>query len=260
MNENPWNLRRPNLDHFREFRQLLDLQDLTRTWLAALERELPGLPKALSTDLNLAALLESISILDRVAGESFDSDSSRELDDYLDDQLPSELLASLERKVWAVHAWTLIKIGEEESTENRDVLSAILRQSSWGAGREASRKRWEIFPDEWSGDLRALFTAAMDSPFLKPFPTPSFVVKRSLPDEIELLLLRNPYLSEFQEVLDVAPKLLPLHEEWLRGFLFHLNSKIKVTSELGGAGLATDLASNLVLQKWSLLESFPAKP
>ena len=235
MQENPWHLRVPTTEHYQWFRNLVDLHRLTEAWRLATNTE--NLTATIGSHLG-RKVQENLWMLDTLLDTN--------IEQFLDDTLPEDMLGRLEHAVWAVQAGILSAIinksnnksnASESHTSEAAILSApalktlektLLEQSAWNLGRTCVEARWRHLVNQGSQDLRSLLLALHDTPFSGYPNSKAFLVRRAVSSEIEVELKSCPHLSQYAEVHSVADSLCNLYTHWMRGFTSALNSKIEV--------------------------------
>jgi hypothetical protein len=216
MRENPWHLRLPTTEHYQWYKNLVDLHDMTSTWLKESDMNKPSyiLTRGVESEVS-----ENLWMLDFL----FDN----EIEKFLDDTSPVDLLRRLEHTIWAVQASTLIHL-QSKSNLNRDALDSLLEQASWKLGRKCGEKRWEKLIRKGDQELRAILLALNDSPFSGYPHQPGFLVRRAISTEIQIELRACPHQIQYAEIQPVADRLCRLHSQWMRGFAYSLNNRTTV--------------------------------
>src|SRR5689334_6044414 len=125
MRANPWHLRLPNTEHYQWYKNLVELHELTESWLKEVQSDRPSylLTRGLGPEIteNLW-MLESISKI--------------EMRQLTDDTQIEDTLGRLERTIWAVQAWTLnALVGRVNLLSTKDALNSLLEQISWKMGK-----------------------------------------------------------------------------------------------------------------------------
>jgi hypothetical protein len=215
MRENPWHIRVPNTEHYQSFKNLIDLHELTTGWLKEIQLERPSylLTRGLSKKV-----VENLWMLDSL--------SEKDLESFLDDTWPDEVISQLEHTVWAEQAWTLSHIQGKTTATSRVALETVLEQTSWKAGAINAQSRWSVFSKRDNLDLKDILLALNDSPFSGYPRGNGFLIRRSIPSEIQVELRICPHQIHFPEVKSVADRLCRLHAHWMRGFAYFLNNKV----------------------------------
>jgi hypothetical protein len=164
--------------------------------------------------------------------------SERGLEALLDDTSVEDVLARLERTIWAAQAYTLSQLLERTPAEERSVLDSILEQISWRLGRNFSERRWAKLSEDSRKNLRRLLLAFGDTPFGSvPFGSAneghSFLLLRATEHEAKIELHHCPHQSSYSEVLTIADELCAIHHHWIRGFAYGLHNRLQVAHERG---------------------------
>ena len=224
----PWNVRHPNPAEHQAWRNCLQLHDLTLAWLTDLGLDPREFHKALEKGMSpiLAPVFRALEL--------------RDFESVLISDQPLEALDRVHHVAWSLHAWSLKRILTKSETpkfeSERAILLNQLEQTSWKAGRAAFAERWSGLhsPRLETGPARPVETAllALIDTFLTGIsvaqdlrPDP-FLIRRSLPDTVELELLRCPHTLPALEAESVKDELCRLHSEWMRGFIYAANPKV----------------------------------
>jgi hypothetical protein len=218
MRENPWHLRLPTTEHHQWFKNLVDLHELTTSWLKEVQTDRPShfLTRGLSTEVT-----ENLWMLDSL--------SNTPMEKLLDDTQPQDMLGRLEQTVWAFQSWTLTQLyGKTTPSSTRNALDSMLEQASWKLGRSCVEARWRELAQTGNQDLRDILLALNDSPFSGYPKGEGFLVRRAIAKEIQIELRCCPHQVQYQEVKPVADRLCRLHSHWMRGFAYALNNRVSV--------------------------------
>jgi hypothetical protein len=221
--EQPWHEPRPTSEHYLWFNQLVELHSLTRQWLTDLEIETPPAPHQLKR-IASPKVHEKFARLETMMDQAETFDLVR----LVDETDPHEFLTRLENTVWVVQGWTLRSLLDRIEKKEEAALINLLQQSSFKCGREVAERRWRGVDTTLGTDFRACLSALFDSPFAGYPRHRSFLIKRSVPDDVQIELLHCPHRMKQVEVVQVADTLCSLHSHWIRGFVYALNSKIMV--------------------------------
>jgi hypothetical protein len=226
MRENPWHLRVPTTEHYQWFRNLVDLHRLTEAW--RLETNTENLTKTSGTNLG-RKVQENLWMLDGLLESNIEK--------YLDDTLPEDLLGRLEHVILAVQAETIAKIINKSNPNQlyptdvknlSEPFAKAVEQSAWKLGRACVEARWSPLTAYNNQDLKSVLLALQDTPFSGYPNSNGFIVRRAITSEIEVELKSCPHLSYYTEVHSVADCLCGLYTHWMRGFASALNNKVKV--------------------------------
>lgn len=250
--EHPWNERRVTQWHAQWFRRLLELCALTRAWLNELPNDeaessrLPRLPfDFIEKNAAFPELGEShwmLKTLDQaLAEDEAHSFSPAFLDsllqNLLDDTLPEDLLARLERAVWLMQSVILSQILDysTNSSSTRIVVS-LLEQASWKQGRRCAQFSWPNLTSQKNDpahveDLRRLFVVLQDglwAPYGQATHGSEYLIKRALPHELSIELRACPHQYSLVESPHVADSLCQMHFHWVRGFIYAMNPRVQI--------------------------------
>lgn len=224
MRREPWHQRLPAAEHYQWFKNLVELHELTNSWLTEVKLEYSehsmnrGFSKRVTENLWMLDSLEE-----------------RRLEDFLDDTSPEDVLGRLEHAVWAAQAWTLTHFQLQTADEDRKALDSLLEQLCWKAGRACAQKRWKtLIPKEAEPgvDLRDLILAFQDSPCSGTPHREPFLIRRSVKEQVDLELLNCPHRMPFHEVSTLADRLCELHWHFLKGYAYALNSRTGTESKI----------------------------
>jgi hypothetical protein len=198
--EQPWHERRASAKHHQWFRDLVELHELTASWVKAARLE-PAPPPVLPAEARLEELL--------------------------DDTYPDDVLGRLDRAIWAAQARTLAEIlgRAPQGTPEGGVLVSLLEQACFNQGRRSAERRWPALQAEVRDDLRGLRLALVDSPFNGNPGREAFLVKRATASDVQLELRACPHQSGVPEAAAVADALCGLHLHWMRGFIYGLSTR-----------------------------------
>lgn len=213
-----WNERHLSYTHLKWFKNLLEHHSLTKKWLK---------------DLESAGKVTSGRI-DRITDPGLQREAERlekwshavpaDIVRDIIDETPKEFLFRIEHSVWVIQSWTLRMLVDSSHKEERQALKTLLERSSFEAGVTCSRERWPKLDLSARVDLRAVFSCVQDSPFSSYPRGGAFLVRRAIPNELDVELLACPHKSTYQEPREIADWLCPLHAEWLRGYVYAINS------------------------------------
>lgn len=210
MRENPWHLRLPTTEHFQWFKNLVSLHEMTQAWLEEVQ---PDHLNDLFSKYLSPEVTENLWMLKLLP----DAD----LDDFLDDTHPEDVLRRLEHSIWAVQAMALIQFQEKGKDPAFQEIATRL-------GYATVAKRWKKLTHLPAKDLRDILLAINDSP-LSGYPHGNgFLVRRALAHDIQIELRTCPHQSHFHEIKPVADPLCRLHSNWIRGFVKGLHPQLVV--------------------------------
>ena len=216
--EHPWHERTAGAKHYQWFQRLINLHELTQGWLKEMQVERPQhqLARGLQPQVS-----QNLWMLD------FLSAGGPRMDNLLDDTSPEDILGRLEHTVWSVQAWTLMSSVERAPAETRQALESILEQSSWKLGRKCGEAAWPTLPIHARQDLRALLLA-LSPHVVSGTGSDDFLLKRAVQSEVQVELKACPHHSRYLETAPMADLLCKLHAQWMRGFVYALNSRVTV--------------------------------
>jgi len=224
--ENPWHLRIPTTEHYQWYKNLVDLHRLTEAWRRETHTEI--LTAGVGSHLG-RKVKESLWML----GSLLD----RNIEQFMDDTHPEDLLGRLEHTVWAVQAGTLAAIlaSTASRTNSTDAAATkkLLEETSWNLGKSCAETRWSSQVHQKTWDLRDILLALEDSPFSGYPHSNGFLVKRAIRSEIEIELKVCAHRSRYAQVHPIADELCYFHRHWMRGFTSALNSQIEVEAHSG---------------------------
>lgn len=217
----PWHERRATHRHFRWYRNLRDLHELTLGWISETETQRSphemerGLPKEVTDSLWL-----------------LDTFPETDLDRLMDDTQPDDVLGRLTRTVWAFQASTLASLQERTtSPQERRILDSVLEQGAWKLGRHVAETRWGGLTAAERANLKSLIGTLRDTPFGTLPEGDALLVKRATANEARVQFLACAHRFPMPEVHGVADDLCRIHLHWMQGFAYGLNPAISVTNE-----------------------------
>jgi hypothetical protein len=234
MREHPWHLRRATAQHHLWYRNLMELQRVTQGWLKEINVERPTHFLGHSSPPEVR---ETIARLEGLADVALRADTEGGLDQLLDDTWPEDLLGRLQNGIETLQAWTLRMI-LERLAGNEDARAAqigALEQSTWRAGRDCAALRWKGSDATSREDLRYLLAAFRGNPLNPARLGPPVLVERALRNELSMQLLQCPHRSTNAARLVVADTLCSLHDQWIRGFVYELNPRVRIETSRSGS-------------------------
>ncbi len=222
MRENAWHVRLPKTEHLQWFKNLVDLHDLTTSWLKETQTERPShlLTRGLHSEIGSNLwMLESLS--------------TTRLENLLDETPVENLLTRLEKTIWVVQAWTLNSLRDRAQEKTLHALDSLLEQLCWKLGRKTAEIRWKkaLSKNTPTLNLQEVLLALNDSPFSGYPHSSGFLVRRSISQELFIEMRACPHRLTIPEVQAVADRLCQLHTDWIRGFVYALNNRIYVESQ-----------------------------
>ena len=217
MRDNPWHVRLANTEQHQWYRNLVDLHELTDSWLKEIQTDRPAylLTRGLSSEIT-----ENLWMLESI--------SKVELEQLMDDTQIEDMLGRLEHTIWAVQSWTLNTLLGRATPGTKDALDSLLDQISWKLGQTCVGTRWKKFANQKQQDLRDILLCLKDSPFAGYPKGEGFLIKRAISTEVQIELRHCPHQIQYQEVKPVVDRLCRLHTQWMRGFAYELNSRVSV--------------------------------
>lgn len=218
MRENPWHLRIPTAENSQWFSNLVDLHEITTSWVKELLSEKPSYVLTRGIDKEVS---ESLWMLD--------SFTQTDLGHFMDDTQPTDVLARLEHTIWAVQAWTVDNLEKNSPVTQKSSLESLLTQICWRKGKECAENRWKaLIKKGITIPLQNILLALNHSPF-SGYPYRSgFLIRRATQREIEIELTLCPHQIHYREVSPCADILCRLHSQWMRGFAYGLNSQVSM--------------------------------
>ena len=103
--ESPWHLKTPKHEHYQWFSQLIDLHEITLSWLIEFDLDPYSFPQQLKKSMSPGAWrqFDSLEEIQRNPDPS-------NLEHLIDTEDPATFLQRLEHTIWALQSWTLKKI------------------------------------------------------------------------------------------------------------------------------------------------------
>jgi len=224
-----WSARRIGVEHPIWFRNLKEVHALTLAWLGAIETGRPShlLARGMEANRVNEDVVASLWMLDAL--DNPDEDAA--LRSLLDDLSVNDSLARLDRAVWTAQAWTLARFMDRAPDKDKTAVLNQLEQEAWKRGLECGTRRWPVLAESLKNDMRSLLLAAREAPWAARPGVLPYLVVRALPQEAEVELLACPHRCDWIEISGApttADRLCGLHEHWMRGFVYHLNTKLLI--------------------------------
>lgn len=238
----PWHTRLATHEHGRWFSRLAMIHELTHLWITELKMDKkPDISRGLSP-----SIVENLWMLDSL--------ENSEVDAFLDDTHPEDVLGRLENTVWAAQAYTVRKFFENASSSEQPALMNVLEQTAWRFGRKIGETRWATSVGQTipADDLRVQTFACADIPFLQKGPQhETILTRRAVRDEVQMEFLMCAHQIGYPDVAPEADRLCRLHAQWIRGFAYGMNHRISVeTFHKGGSNARCG-------QIWTLIRNVP---
>lgn len=217
-----WHVRQSSTEHHRWFENLLELHSLTLSWVSHLESDQRTTTHQLRRIAHLPEIADSLKILEQLTQRKIPEN----IENVLAEEYPEEFLKRLESTVWSAQAWSIRGVMEQIEPSEQGALLNRLEQISWREGNKIAAKRWPYFPENARQDLRGILASLHLLPLWGASPHSPYLLRRVLSRRLELELLCCPHQHRSMEVRPFATELCSLHTHWLRGFVYHLNTKI----------------------------------
>lgn len=230
MRETAWEKRIPTQTHELRYTRLLMLHDLTLTWLEAAKKEAP--PESPDSRISTSDLAWMIDILSGIARKTHHDENKWGLRQFMDDTSVDDVVARLEAGVWITQGHTFKHVRDAYPAEERRAVIDNMGQSSWRSGRAHAEIVWKSFPQELRHDVRGIFRAALDSPFLGSSEPGGLLIERQLKTSVTARFPKCAHQSRFPELQAIADDLCTLHTQWLRGFAYALQPRLRIESRL----------------------------
>lgn len=225
-NPMPWHLQTPKHEHYQWFANLLDLHEITLSWLINFDLDPYTFPQSLKKSMSPGSWKQ----FDALEELQRNPEMSR-LPELIDTHEPQQFLQRLEHTVWALQAWTLKKIFSNGSKAEKSVLKNKLSHLSWKEGRTCFEKRWSSLVTEERSNLSSLLECFNHSPLSSSQNPVPFFVKRLTQSEAKITLTCAPFIVPYPEVESVYEDLCTLYCDWMRGFIYEANTLIHIQTE-----------------------------
>ena len=213
----PWHLRIPHFEHQHRFKNLVDLHDLSWRWAHLSEIKLDSHHPSLKALKSIRSDLWMLDLLPQA-----------QLESYLIELHPEEVLSRLEKIVWITQSWLLQHLLEMHTQKESPILST-LEQESWRAGKECALRRWSPFlMKRKKPSLSEVALAFSNSPFSHYPHGDPFQVQRATSSHAWLTRQSCPHTSHHPEVLEKADELCSLHTHAMKGFAFSLRPSLQI--------------------------------
>jgi hypothetical protein len=216
-----WHQRQTFYEQERRFSQLALLNEITLEWFQVLKMSPLAHP--------FEGVLSSPTIADI---QSLHSLLGLSLADFLDDTCAEEILTRLDHHVWKVQTSTLQALIKKTPVTHQPILENTLEQATWRLGRRMAEQTAKSIADHTRNDLRVLFRICFESPFF-PMGQSGVLIKRAIPNEVQLELRYCPHQKMSPEMKTVADSLCRIHSQWFRGYIYELNPRISIETKIG---------------------------
>lgn len=221
MRDHPWHLKLPATEHFQWFKNLVDLHEITSSWLKEVHTAQPSyaLTRGISPEVT-----QSLWMLNTL--------SKTKLENLLEESSPEDLLLRLEKTIWIVQGWTIDKLySYSETAQDHLILDRLLEQTCWNLGRNCAQTRWHHLlmlqsQSQSHFTFRDIFLALYDSPMAGYPRKEGFLVKRATEKEILIELRSCPHQQEIPEIQSSADKMCQFHLAWMRGFAYAFDTQV----------------------------------
>lgn len=241
-----WMDRTPKHEHYQNFRNLADLHRMTLSWVESVAQGSLNLPDHLLrvSSPGIRQTLEQLSVLSQEALPITFEEILKEWD-------PEELIPTFDRIVKSLQAWVLQGLLDRTPTNEHESLMGVLENTSFDSGQKLAETRWKaLLEKNPTFTLKEAYQAWLESPLgLPPGKQNLLLMRRQATDEIRVESFLLPLHSPYWEIKPIAKELTRLHLQWIRGFLYRLNSQILVSEEQlkdrHGFGLCLQIHSEL---------------
>lgn len=218
----PWHLWQPTPEHSNRIRHLVDLNELTTSWLSRIKNKQNLGPYQLQRVFSPGAD-ENLNMLEKLTHALVPT----HMNAILNDLSPENFIEKLESTIWSTQMWSLNRIYHDTPLEEHAALKNELCTSSFMCGKNASLEKWPHFPFDAREDLKAILSSLRDTPFSGYPHGSSFLLRKSSKNHICIELLSCPHQQKTIPIENSAADDLCLFQmHWIRGFIYEINTQI----------------------------------
>jgi hypothetical protein len=220
MLQSAWHERIPLLEEERRYENLLYLHYLTCAWTDVLTANAPKedfrLERFVPPDLT-----QDLWLLEKLRFDRLPPDLER----IVDETSVKETLDHLEKFFWSIQIALLDNVAKNIQDElQKNLVFGRLETASFGEGRRRAKELWSAqIPLQ---NAKHAWIPLSSGPF------GAWLLLRASDGDLELLWkgapISRPEVAPFLQ----ATRLQTLHEEWVRGFLYGLDSQMRIEFEL----------------------------
>jgi hypothetical protein len=220
-----WNTRAPKLEDERRYQHLIEIHQLTQTWLNELA---PKSPAAATESHRLERfippnLVQNLWLLEKVRLDQL----APQLESVIDATTVTEFLSHLEEDIWLVQMAVIDNA--LKNTSDPAGLTNLLEQTSWQYGKTIAEKNWPFFEanqkklEEWNAI--SFFKALHASPLAGAH---DFLIERQIPLECSFFWVKSPLARPSLKLNPQVFVLCQLYHQFLRGFFYGLSRSLTV--------------------------------
>ncbi|MCM0606447.1 MAG: hypothetical protein KA715_10185 [Xanthomonadaceae bacterium] len=237
-----WIDRSPTHEQYIAFCNLMDLHRMTLNWVKSVAEGTLSLPDHLSR-VSSPGIKLTLEQLDQLS----EDDLPTSFDEILKEWDPEDLIPTLDRIVKSMQAWILQGLIDRTQQSDHESLINILENSSFTSGSTIAQTRWAENIKSKPFTLDQAYNAFLYSPLGKSGQKGFLLERRKSTQTIEIETNILPLHSAYWEIKAVAPLVTRLHLQWMRGFMYRLNSQILVsefdTNSLNTSGVSFTIHS-----------------
>lgn len=218
-----WIDRSPTHEQYITFCNLIDLHRMTLGWVHAIAEGTVTLPDHLSR-VSSPGIKQTLEQLDQLGSE----DLPTSFDEILKEWDPEDLIPALDRIVKSLQAWILQGLLDRTPPSEHESLINLLENSSFNSGLSIAESRWRESIQKKPFTIEQSYQAFLSSPVGLGGQKGFLLERRKSKNEVEIEAGFLPLHSPYWEIKAVAPLVTRLHLQWIRGFMYKLNSQILV--------------------------------
>lgn len=219
-----WIDRTPTHEQYIAFCNLMDLHRMTLSWVKSVAEGTLNLPDHLSR-VSSPGIKLTLEQLDQLSHD----DLPTSFEEILKEWDPEDLIPALDRIVKSLQAWIIQGLMDRTPQSDHESLINILENSSFSSGSQIAELRWGENLKIKSFTLDQAYNAFLYSPLGKGSQKGFLLERRKSTQTIEIETNLLPLHSAYWEIKAVAPLITRLHLQWIRGFMYKLNSQILVS-------------------------------
>jgi hypothetical protein len=234
-----WNTRNPKLEDERRYQRLVEIHQLTQTWLTELE---PKTSATAEKSHRLERFVQNLWLLEKVRLDQLPP----QLDSVIDATTVPEFLGHLEEDIWLVQMAVLDNA--LKNTSDPAGLINLLEQTSWQYGKTIAEKYWPAFEEnqkklnEWNA--ASFFKALNASPLSG---VNHFLAERQTQNEFSFFWIKSPLAKPSLNLNSNVLVLCQLYHQFLRGFFYGLARSVVVEVTPTSLGSQKTWRINLLL-------------
>ena len=219
-----WIDRAPTHEQYTAYCNLIDLHRMTLAWVNAVAAGTLNMPDHLSR-VSSPGIRETLEKLENLGSDELPA----RFEEILKEWDPDDLIPAFDRIVKSLQAWIIQVMLERTPSSEHESLINILENASFSAGSKIAELRWNEVLKSEPFTLELAYQAFIDSPLGLGGQKGILLEKRRASHTIEIESGFMPMQSPYWEMKSVAPLITKLSIQWIRGFMYKLNSQILVS-------------------------------